>query len=285
MKHYTLSVTTEELQQLHKTYQNHCITTDNPYLLFHAKHHETNIFGYNTGKLVLQGKEITHEIVLIKKIINREDYEAIGSDEVGTGDVFGPIVVCAAFASKTDIPLLEQLGVRDSKNISDKKIIEIGPKLAKLLVHSLIILSPQKYNKLIAKGYNLNKIKALLHNQAIVKTFEKVGHQVPIILDQFCAPNLYFNYLKDETEIYRDIEFHTKAEQVHLSVAAASIISRYAFLVKLDQYSKKIDVKLLKGASKEVDSQILNIYNKVGLKQMPTIAKMNFKNITKQNLF
>ncbi len=285
MKHYTLSVTDEELQKLHKTYHNYCITTDNPYLLFHAVHRETNIFGYQTGKIVLQGKEITHEIILIKKLINREDYEAIGSDEVGTGDVFGPIVVCAAYASKDDIPYLEQLGVRDSKNISDKKIIEIGPKIAKQLKHSLIILSPQKYNKLVSKGYNLNKIKALLHNQAIIKTFEKIGHQVPVIVDQFCTPQLYFNYLKDETEIYRDIDFHTKAEQVHLSVAAGSIISRYAFLVKMDQYSKKLGVTLLKGASKDVDNQILNIYSKIGLKQLPLIAKMNFKNITKQNLF
>ncbi|MGE4320342.1 MAG: ribonuclease HIII [Acholeplasmataceae bacterium] len=285
MKHFTLSVSNEELLKLHKIYHNHCITSDNPYLEFHAIHHSINIFGYKTGKIVLQGKEITHEIILIKKLLGREDYEAIGSDEVGTGDVFGPIVVCSAYASKTDIPYLEQLGVRDSKNISDKKIIEIGPKIAKTITHSLIILSPQKYNNLVAKGYNLNKMKALLHNQAIVKTFEKVGHQVPVIVDQFCTPQLYFNYLKDETEIYRDIDFHTKAEQVHLSVAAASIIARYAFLVKLDQYSKKLGISLLKGASKEVDHQIKDVYQKIGLTQLPLVAKMNYKNITKQNLF
>ena len=285
MKHYTLSVSNEELLKLHKTFQDHCITTDNPYLDFHVRYNDTNIFGYKTGKVVLQGKEITHVIVVLKKILGREDYEATGSDEVGTGDVFGPIVVCAAYASKDDIPKLEELGVRDSKNISDKKIIQLGPKLAKMLMHSLIILSPQKYNKLIAQGYNLNKIKALLHNQAIVKTFAKLQRQVPIIVDQFCTPQLYFNYLKDETEIYRDLEFHTKAEQVHLSVAAASIIARYAYLVKMNQYSKKYGVTLLKGASKDVDAQIVEIYNKIGLKNMPSIAKMNFKNITKQNLF
>ncbi|MFA6801393.1 MAG: ribonuclease HIII [Acholeplasmataceae bacterium] len=285
MKHFTLSVKDEELSKLYKIYHNYCITTDNPYLEFHAVHNATNVFGYKTGKIVLQGKEITHEIILIKKLLDREDYEAIGSDEVGTGDVFGPIVVCAAFTSKTDIPYLEQLGVKDSKNISDKKIIEIGPKIAKLIKHSLIILSPTKYNKLVAQGYNLNKIKALLHNQAIVKTFEKVGHQVPVIVDQFCTPQLYFNYLKDETEIYRDIEFHVKAEQIHISVAAASIIARYAFLVKMDQYSKKLDFELLKGANKEVDLQIVKVFNKIGFSQLSYFAKMNFKNVTKQNLF
>ena len=78
----------------------------------------------------------------------------------------------------------------------------------------------------------MNKIKALLHNQAIIKTSSKLNHTVPVILDQFCTPQLYFNYIKDETLIYRDIDFHVRAEQVHLSVAAASIIARYAYLVK-----------------------------------------------------
>ena len=124
------------------------------------------------------------------------------------------------------------------KNMNDKTIASIAPKIAKRLTHSLLILPPRKYNELSSKGYNLNKIKALLHNQGIVKTTSKIEHQVPVIVDQFCTPQLYFNYIKEETLIYRDIEFHTKAEQVHLSVAAASIIARYAFLVKIKEYSE-----------------------------------------------
>src|SRR5690606_19686126 len=112
--------------------------------------------------------------------------------------------------------------VRDSKNMNDKAIIAIAPKIAKKLVHSLLILTPQKYNKLTLQGYNLNKIKALLHNQAIIKTTSKLSEPVPVIVDQFCTPQLYFNYIKEETLIYRDIDFHVRAESIHLSVAAAS---------------------------------------------------------------
>src|SRR5690606_26700076 len=128
---------------------------------------------------------------------------------------------------------LESLNVRDSKNMNDKMIIQIAPKIAQRLIHSLLILTPKKYNNLVDQGLNLNKIKALLHNQAIIKTSSKLEETVPVILDQFCTPQLYFNYIKDETLIYRDIEFHVRAEAVHLSVAAASIIARYAFLVKM----------------------------------------------------
>lgn len=285
MKHYTMSVTDLELEKLNKVYQYHQVEDTNPYLLFHAVHNDVNILAYKTGKVLLQGDEVTHELISIKTHLNREDYAAIGSDEVGTGDVFGPVVVCSAFVNRSEISFLEELNVRDSKNMTDKKIIELAPILAKKLVHSLIILTPIKYNKLVDKGYNLNKMKALLHNQAIIKTATKIKETVPVILDQFCTPQLYYNYLKEETLVYRDIDFHTKAEQVHLSVAAASIIARYAFLVKMQQFSRKIGVELLKGASKEVDEMVKYIFEKKGQKALHSVTKMNFKNVTKQELF
>ncbi len=284
MKHYTISVNDQELEKLNKVYQYHQINDENPYLLFHAEHNGIDILGYKTGKVLLQGREVTHELVSIKSHLNRKDYAAIGSDEVGTGDVFGPIVVCALYASVNDIEYLEGLNVRDSKNMSDRQIIALAPKIAKKLVHSLLILPPRKYNDLVEQGYNLNKIKALLHNQAIIKTSGKLKTQVPVIVDQFCTPQLYFNYIKDETLIYRDIDFHVRAEQIHLSVAAASIIARYAFLVKMDEYSKKLDVTLPKGASKEADDMIKTIYDSKGIKILSLVTKMNFKNVTKQNL-
>ncbi len=284
MKHYTMSVTEIELEKLNKVYQYHQVEDKNPYLLFHAKHNDIDILGYKTGKVLLQGAEITHELVAIKTHLNKEDYAAVGSDEVGTGDVFGPIVVCSAFVNKSEIPFLEELNVRDSKNMSDQQIIDIAQIIAKKLVHSLLILPPTKYNKLVKDGYNLNKIKALLHNQAIIKTSSKLKDNVPVILDQFCTPQLYYNYLKDETLVFRDIEFHTKAESVHLSVAAASIIARYAFLVKMKQYSQKLGINLPKGAGKEVDEAVKNIFDKKGIKNLNLVTKMNFKNVTKQDL-
>ena len=284
MKHYTISVNDVELEKLNRVYQFHQVEDKNPYLLFHAEHNGIDILGYKTGKVLLQGKEVTHELISIKKHLNREDYAAIGSDQVGTGDVFGPIVVCALYATTTDIAFLESLNVRDSKNMDDKSIIAIAPKIAKKIIHSLLILPPEKYNELVGQGYNLNKIKALLHNQAIIKTSSKLEETVPVIVDQFCTPQLYFNYIKDETLIFRDIDFHVRAEQVHLSVAAASIIARYAFLVKMKDYSEKLGIELLKGASKDVDEQVRLVHEQKGRHTLGLVAKMNFKNVTKQNL-
>ena len=282
MKHFSMPVNDNELKKLHKLYQHHLIDDDNQYLVFHAKHNETHVLAYATGKVLLQGEEITPELILNKKHLNKVDYAAIGSDEVGTGDVFGPVVVCTAFVSKDDIPYLEQLGVKDSKNISDDDILVMGSKLAQKLTHTLLIVNPAKYNELTSKSINLNKMKALLHNQAIIKTTSKLEKEYPVIVDQFCQPNLYYNYLSDETLVYRNINFYTKAESVHLAVAAASIIARYAFLLKMKELSTQIGFVLRKGASSLVDEQIEIIVEKHGEKILTDIAKLNFKNITKR---
>lgn len=277
-----MPVNDNELKKLHKLYQHHLIDDDNQYLVFHAKHNETHVLAYATGKVLLQGEEITSELILIKKHLNKVDYAAIGSDEVGTGDVFGPVVVCTAFVSKEDIPYLEQIGVKDSKNISDDDILTMGSKLAQKLTHTLLIVKPSKYNELTSKSINLNKMKALLHNQAIIKTTSKLEKEYPVIVDQFCQPNLYYNYLSEETLVYRNINFYTKAESVHLAVAAASIIARYAFLLKMKELSTQVGFELRKGASSLVDDQIEIIVEKHGVSILSEIAKLNFKNITKR---
>ncbi|HLT00392.1 MAG TPA: ribonuclease HIII [Acholeplasma sp.] len=284
MKSNTLSLSSEQIDELKQFYHNYLQKVNQPYLSFVANHNDVRISAFTTGKVLIQGEEINAELGTIKSVLGIKNYAAIGSDEVGTGDVFGPIVVCSCYTTEDDLEFLESLNIRDSKTIKNKDIIRLGPIIAKKLTHSLIILSPEKYNQTYSKGYNLNKIKALLHNHMIIKTTSKVNATIPVILDQFCMPNHYFNYLKEEKLIYRDIEFHTKAESVHLSVAAASIIARYAFLAKMHQLSKELDISLKLGAGKEVDEQIKEIYSKHGLQTLSKIAKMNYKNITKMNL-
>jgi ribonuclease HIII len=283
MANYSLSISPEQLNILIQAYKSFERDHSNQYVAFSAVKNGLTIHAYKTGKVVLQG-EYEQELSHIKSILGIETYAAIGSDEVGTGDLFGPIVVCSAYVSKTDIAFLESLGVKDSKAMTDAMISKIGPILANRLIHSILILNPEKYNEMVRKGYNMNKIKAYLHNHAIIKTSEKLTEKVPVILDQFCEPPIYFNYLKTEKLIYRDINFYTKAESVHISVAAASIIARYAFLAKMQQFSKYIGLNLLKGAGSEVDKQLVEIYKSRGYQALPPITKLNFKNLTKNHI-
>ena len=90
----------------------------------------------------------------------------VGSDEVGTGDYFGPITVVAAYAKKEQLTLLKEIGVQDSKNLKDSQIVEIAKLIKDIVPFSLLTCDNPKYNTLQAKGMSQGKMKALLHNQS-----------------------------------------------------------------------------------------------------------------------
>lgn len=278
-----------------------------PYAKWQAKDGDTVITLYESGKVVFQGKDadlasdfwITTEKlnsgkVDVKNSTNKEKKEkldyinpkiyyasTIGSDEVGTGDYFGPIVVTATFVAKENIPFLEELGVKDSKKMTDDKILEVVPKIIKTIPYESIILSNKEYNEKYNSDINMNKIKAILHNKALMTIKNKEQNYNYIVVDQFAEPYVYFNYLKTSSNVVRNITFMTKAEDKCLSVACASIISRYIFLKEFDKLSKNLGMNLLKGASDKVDEQGLTIVKKYGIDKLSEIAKLNFKNTEK----
>jgi len=93
---------------------------------------------------------------------------------------------------------------------------------------------------------------------------------------------VYYNYLKNEREIVREnVLFSTKAEQLHVSVATASILARAAFLKEMDRLSKLAGMELLKGASAKVDALAARIWRGQGEDFLRSITKWHFANTEK----
>lgn len=265
-----------------------------PYVVFQAQDEDTVITMYESGKVMFQGVsadvdaamwgvalENTKEKKEAQKKIDAKYYNcnSVGSDEVGTGDYFGPIVVTACYVTKEDIPFLEKLGVGDSKKIDDSKILKIAPKLAKKIKYRSIILTNKEYNEKYTKDVNMNKIKSILHNKVLYQlvTEEKPVYDY-IIIDEFAREARYYEYLNGIDNIQRNITFMTKAEDKNLAVASASIISRYLFLKEFNKLSDTIHIPLPKGAGAEVDKIGEEIVEKYGEEKLKEIAKINFKN-------
>ena len=144
-----------------------------------------------------------------------------------------------------------------------------------------MILSNEDYNKYYSNDINMNKIKALLHNKVLYKLSNQIKDYEYIIVDQFSESYVYFNYLKESSNVVRNITFFTKGEDKHLSVACASLISRYIFIKEFDKLSKNIEIELPKGASNLVDEIGKKIVDKYGFDKLKEIAKLNFKNTEK----
>lgn len=275
------------------------------YATFQAEEAGTIITLYDSGKVVFQGlsadidanmwfdlemhknkRDVRKEIdSKEEKKKDEKDYRyynlsAIGSDEVGTGDYFGPIVVTASFVDKKDHLYLIDLGIRDSKKLTDEKIIKIAPEIIKKFPHVTYVLDNPTYNK--NSNYNMNKMKAILHNKVLVGLLEKDSyHYERIIVDQFVYPKKYFEHIAEAPKKVKNILFLTKAEDKNLSVAVSSIIARYTFLTLMDKLSAKYKITIPKGAGPKVDEvgkEIVEIY---GAEELNNIAKLNFKNTDK----
>lgn len=265
-----------------------------PYVVFQAQDLDTVITMYESGKVMFQGtsadidasmwQDISEVTTKKEQSQNNQYYyiSAVGSDEVGTGDYFGPIVVTSALVNKEEIPFLEELKVSDSKKLTDELILQIVPKLIKKIKYKSIILNNSDYNKIHSQDYNMNKIKAILHNQVLLQMMKEENPKVDhIIVDEFAKENRYYGYLEKEPEIQRKITFLTKAEDKNLAVAAASLISRYIFIKEFDKLSDQVGLPLPKGAGKNVDDMAKEAVTKHGQEILEKIAKLNFMNTTR----
>lgn len=276
MKTQTIKMTPEEIKALKKQYQNCTIRTDIQHAHFQIKGSDFTITAYKSGNVVFQAQDLTlHTPKPIEKVM-----EMAGSDEVGTGDYFGPITVCAVILKEDDYAKIPTTEIMDTKQMQDDTILRIAPLLMEALDYSLLILDNEKYNE-IHKTHNLNAIKAKLHNQAYVNLSKK--HTLPklAVIDQFAPAPLYFKYLQGEKEIYRDVQFVTKAENQYLAVACAAIIARFAFLKRLDAYSTHYGMTFPKGAGQQVDTFGAFFVAKYGIETLKKVAKVHFKNTEK----
>ena len=272
-----------------------------PYAVFQADTGDTIVTLYESGKAMFQGVSADIEAgmwesirkdkdnidyfvdtkeVNIKKDIEIEipsDISSVGSDEVGTGDYYGPIVVTASFVSKDNIPFLTELGVRDSKKLSDEQILKIVPKIIKKIPYKTIMLSNKEYNDNYGKDMNMNKIKAVLHNKVLTEMVKDNNYDY-IVVDQFEPEKSYYNHLSDVPNPLKGITFITKAEDKCLSVAVSSLISRYIFIKEMDKLGDKYGIFLPKGANYYVEDIGIKLVNKYGEKILHDIAKLNFSN-------
>ncbi|MGE7984854.1 ribonuclease HIII [Lysinibacillus fusiformis] len=303
MSNIVLSISTNIQKEVMAYYAANYIERKAAGVIFAAKLPDTSITMYKSGKLMFQGGGAEREAArwgTIEKTSNSKSstigakgdtlpdqfatMSVLGSDETGTGDFFGPITVAAVYVPASKIELINELGVKDSKMLSDDYMRKIAPDLRAACVHSVLILRNEKYNSLQAKGYSQGKMKAMMHNKALQNTLTKMAPEKPecILIDQFAERGVYYNYLKNEREIVQEsVYFSTKAEQLHVAVATASILARAAFLKEMDRLSEIAGLELTKGASNKVDVQAARIWRKQGEEFLRSITKWHFANTEK----
>ena len=306
VKTITLKVSDNTMEKMNEYFEDKKRLKTPPYAVFQADEADTVVTLYQSGKAVFQGisadidanlwsqmeKNLNPNKNVDMKVASNEKKKetkknskvyyanTIGSDEVGTGDYFGPIVVTASYVTKEDIPFLENLGIKDSKKMTDEQILKITPQIIKKIPYYTMTLSNKEYNQRHSE-YNMNAMKAILHNKALLEMTKQYKGYDYIVVDQFAEKYVYYNYLRKVPNVQRNITFITKAEDQCLSVACSAIISRYIFIKEFDKLSKKYNQTLPKGAGPIVDEVGAKLVKEYGIDVLNEIAKTNFKNTEK----
>ncbi|ADI38121.1 ribonuclease HIII [Waddlia chondrophila] len=256
------------------------------YTIFSAKKKGLNCTLYESGKLMVQGKETPQfmEFYLEPEILGTFDYSyadlqldtsgRIGIDEAGKGDFFGPLCIAGVYAEGDAISELKSAGVRDSKNMTEKNVFKLAKEIRKRCEVTVVRMNPLKYNELYGKFKNLNHLLAWGHATAIENLVSKTGCK-NVIIDQFAAEQVVIGALKKKKLEVNLTQRHRGEED--LVVAAASILAREAFVTELDKLSKQWEMTLPKGASRQVVKAGVDFLRRFGKEKLSGVAKSHFK--------
>ena len=286
MASITLTPSEKEIQAFLEHYQTSLASSKNPYIRYFLRLPQATVSIYTSGKVLLQGegaeKYASFFGYQVVEETRGQNLPLIGTDEVGNGSYFGGLAVVASFVTPDQHDFLRQLGVGDSKTLTDQKIRQIAPILKEKIQHQALLLSPSKYNEVIGDRYNAVSVKVALHNQAIYLLLQKGVQPEKIVIDAFTSAKNYDKYLAQEANRFSNpISLEEKAEGKYLAVAVSSIIARNLFLENLENLGRELGYQLPSGAgttSDKVASQILQSY---GMQGLNFCAKLHFKNTEK----
>lgn len=198
----------------------------------------------------------------------------VGSDEVGKGDYFGPLVVAAVRVERTDLRWLNELGIGDSKLLADTTMMAMVEPLRARLRVGVAMLSPPDYNAAYAERGNIARILDRLHAEAIALAMQGTTADFALS-DQYSPAAQTGQLLRRSCPGLKWVQ-RPKAEE-DPAVAAASIIARVAFLQGMDALEREVGHPLHRGAGEPTLRCARDLVKTLGAAALPRVAKMHFK--------
>lgn len=198
----------------------------------------------------------------------------IGTDESGKGDFFGPLVIAGAMVDEKNAKYFLDLGIKDSKKLSDKKMLSMAVEIKKSVPHSIIAISNSKYNELYNNMKNLNKLLAWGHARVIENILEHNSCEYALS-DKFGDESLIKSALMKNGRAIR-LDQMCKAE-CDIAVATASVLARSTYVLKMQEMENTYGIKFQKGCSNLVKDNAKLFIEKFGKERLKEVCKTHFK--------
>ncbi|MCK9368976.1 ribonuclease HIII [Candidatus Dojkabacteria bacterium] len=248
-------------------------TIDNQYVSKRFVGNDLVVMLYTSGSLVIQGSGNPE---VVTNLISKNEgvfHPHIGSDEVGKGDYFGPLVVACAFLDNNSARIVKRLGVMDSKKMTDSKMSDIYNKIKDTIIHNVTVVLPSEYNIELKKFKNISYFLANIHKRTVEGILKKNINPEYIVIDQFSLDKRRLSSEFKELPVAMR-QFH-KGES-DIAVACASVIARAVFLQQMEKMNEKYDFKFPKGATDVINSG-KKFVEKFGTDELTNVAKISFK--------
>ncbi len=200
----------------------------------------------------------------------------VGVDEAGRGPVLGPLVVVAAAIPEEHLDILIERGVKDSKDLTHKKRMEIVEWfLAQSEIHgwkySTIICQPERIDHGV-QTTGLNLLEVELFAEVLVELYSLTNESL-IVMNDACDVNekRFSNRIierlpnwpwKDST-----LSSEHKADTNHPVVGMASILAKVERDRCIEQLEQKIGLTL--GSGYPSDPKTKSVLNELLQESLP----------------
>ncbi|MCW4044265.1 MAG: ribonuclease HII [Candidatus Bathyarchaeota archaeon] len=149
-----------------------------------------------------------------------------GVDEAGRGCVIGPLVVAGVLVSEDKLPVLTDLGVKDSKLLSAKKREALAAEIARVAEkHVIVKLAPAEIDCAVESKRKLHKLNRL-EAQAMAKVIEVLKPDVAFVDAADVVEERFGRHIQEGLSFKAKIVAEHKADLCYPVVSAASIIAK-----------------------------------------------------------
>ncbi len=262
-----------------------------PHQVFLAEGRGAVVSLYTTGKVVVGGRNVEEHRAIQEEVRRLGGSEAprkelpplsvegprIGTDEVGKGDYFGPLVVAGCTVEPDNERWLREWGVRDSKLVGDVHVPRLAQGIRRILGEGkcdVVPISPERYNQLHYEMGSVNKILAWGHARVIENLLEANPDIPTAVTDQFGDVSLVQGALMQRGRQIRLIQAYGGERDV--AVAAASLLAREEFLRRLRALGREWGVAFPRGAT-----QVIGVGRRFvkenGEANLGKVAKLHFR--------
>ena len=149
-----------------------------------------------------------------------------GVDDAGRGSVIGPLVIAGVLVAEEDLPVLKELGVRDSKLLSPNRREALYVEIKRIArKHVALKLSPREIDAVVEAGRKLHRLN-WLEAQTMARVIDMLQPEKVYVDASDVSEERFKQQIMENMSGKAEIVSEHKADRNYTVVSAASIIAK-----------------------------------------------------------